>query len=41
MNRVEVDKPRLEQRQGDGLQRGIGLAQQGDAVVEGTENFDY
>jgi len=33
--RVEIDKPRLEQRLGDGFQRGIGFAQQGDAVVKG------
>ena len=31
---VEIDKPRLEQRLGDGFECGVGFAQEGDAVVE-------
>ncbi len=34
---VEIDEPRLEQRLGDGFERGVGFAQEGDAVVEGTK----
>jgi hypothetical protein len=33
-HRVEIDEPGFEQRLGDGFQRGVGFAQQGDAVVE-------
>ena len=35
---VEIDKPRLEQRLRDGFERGVGFAQEGDAVVEGLKN---
>jgi len=36
---VEIDKPRFEQRLRDGFERGIGFAQEGDAVVEGAKEF--
>ncbi|KYZ81322.1 hypothetical protein PTBPS01_19665 [Burkholderia pseudomallei] len=36
---VEIDEPRLEQGLGDGFQRGVGFAQEGDAVVYRTQNL--
>ena len=38
-NGIEVDEPRLEQRLRDGFEGGVGFAQEGDAVVERTEQF--
>ena len=36
---VEIDKLRLEQGLGDGFERGVGFAQEGDAVVEPANQF--
>ncbi len=38
---VEIDEPRLEQRLGDGFERGVGFAQEGDAVVEWLQQVWY
>ena len=36
---VEIDEPRLEERLRDGFERGAGVAQEGDVVVEGAQSF--
>ena len=38
VDRIEINKPRLEQRLRDGFEGGVGFAQQGNAVVESTDN---
>ena len=38
---VEVHEPRFEQGLGDGLECGVGFAEEGDAVVKTSEQFKH